>query len=340
VRVCFLVLVHNNVQHFERLISALSAPETGIFLHIDKKADARPFEEIAARYGCTIAENRVQINWGGWTMVQATLNLMKCALNSGQEYDYFCLISGGDYPLRPVSGLLEFFSVDPRIDYIRSVPMTDADKSKPISRITKFRFEVPNPVRRSHIHQRVKRKLNLWIEALPIARDYEKALKVHPCAGSQWWALTHSTVRSIMNFVDDHPSFTGFFRNTFVPDESFFQTVLERVDLGTPRRLHLTYTDWSRPTPPYPAIIDASHLEMLVENGSVVTDASGSRAVLFARKFPNDSAALVKQVQRTLWTCPIPAISTEAKGNDGSDLAGKEFGAMDFGGQDQMLGGR
>jgi hypothetical protein len=308
VRICFLILAHNNVQHFERLLSALTAEDSGIFVHIDKRADSRPFAEIVLRYGGAFAENRVQINWGGWSMVQATLNLMQCAAKSGQKFDYFCLISGSDFPLRPLPTLLSFFATDPRVDYINSVPMPSAEANKPISRVSKFHFEVASSRGRFQIHQRAKAKFNSLIQASPICRDYEKALQVRPHAGSQWWALTETSVRYILNFAEKDPAFVRFFRNTYIPDEAFFQTVLATASRSSTRKRNLTYTDWSRPNPPYPAILDLDHIEFLIQSRSIFEDSYGRGPVFFARKFPNDSKELVDRVKNTLWNDPIPPI--------------------------------
>jgi hypothetical protein len=47
--------------------------------------------------------------------------------------------------------------------------------------------------------------------------------------GSQWWCLRRSTVSAILAFVRKRPDVLNYFRSVWIPDESFFQTVIRSV---------------------------------------------------------------------------------------------------------------
>jgi hypothetical protein len=42
-KIAYLILAHNNPGHLSRLTRALTAQNNAVFIHIDKKADIRPF---------------------------------------------------------------------------------------------------------------------------------------------------------------------------------------------------------------------------------------------------------------------------------------------------------
>jgi hypothetical protein len=61
---------------------------------------------------------------------------------------------------------------------------------------------------------------------------------------------------------------------------------------------NLTFDDWNRPAPPYPAIIDEQHIRHFLAAPAVMADdAFGKGELLFARKFLDDSERLVAQLQ-------------------------------------------
>jgi hypothetical protein len=145
-RICYLMLVHDNVPQAVRLIRALdeSSPSHTFVIMVDSKAQG-VFEELktfAASYNAqaqtqaqkgsdyavgkegkendnsdadasdggggaavkvhVVAEGRQSINWGGYTMVNATMAGMAYAVDedNGLQFDYLSLISGTTYPIQ------------------------------------------------------------------------------------------------------------------------------------------------------------------------------------------------------------------------------------------------
>jgi hypothetical protein len=88
-KIAYLLLAHHHPLHLTRLISALETEHADIFLHIDKKSQDMICPPL--KNNITLIKNTVKVNWGGFSVVQATLNLMKEASASG-EYDYFILL--------------------------------------------------------------------------------------------------------------------------------------------------------------------------------------------------------------------------------------------------------
>jgi hypothetical protein len=98
---------------------------------------------------------------------------------------------------------------------------------------------------------------------------------MQPYGGSQWWALSMDCVQHIWERVQREPHLVSFFRQVFIPDEHFFQTLVSNSEFA-PRvsGYDLTFADWSQPAPPYPATLGAAYLESLCNSDK-----------LFARKF-------------------------------------------------------
>ena len=45
-------------------------------------------------------------------MIKATLNLINRAIDSGEKFDRFCLLSGSDFPIKPLSKIKSAFDTD------------------------------------------------------------------------------------------------------------------------------------------------------------------------------------------------------------------------------------
>lgn len=98
----FLIIAHNNFAVLQRLVSALDARNTAIFIHIDAKAGELP--EIKAEKSplCFVCP-RVDVRWGDVSQIRCELNLWEFALNyakqRGLNFDYLHMISGVHIPL-------------------------------------------------------------------------------------------------------------------------------------------------------------------------------------------------------------------------------------------------
>ena len=84
-----------------------------VYIHIDKKAsyDETIIEQIKD-LGCIIIQE-YSINWGAFNHLKAIISLLRIA--SEKEYSYYHIISGEDYPVKPFSFFLDFFSNNDRI---------------------------------------------------------------------------------------------------------------------------------------------------------------------------------------------------------------------------------
>ena len=107
--------------------------------------------------------------------------------------------------------------------------------------------------------------------------------------GSQWWCLRRRTVEAILDFARRRRDVTRFFRTTWIPDETFFQTLVRHLvpetQIRTRTRLtFLMFTDYGMPVTFY-----NDHYDLLL-----------SQDALFARKISPEATEL-KQRLGTLY---------------------------------------
>ena len=109
----YLILAHKNPEQITALISLLNDGNSYFFIHLDKKINIKSFEQIGQMEHCYFVENRERSRWGGFSLVQATLNGLQEISTYMKIYNsslnYHCiLLSGQDLPIRTNSEIHNF----------------------------------------------------------------------------------------------------------------------------------------------------------------------------------------------------------------------------------------
>ena len=281
-RIAYLILAHNNPNHLQLLIKSLSSDKSSFFIHIDRKSSQDEFSKLNGE-NIHVCQENIPVYWGGFSIVDATLILLRQALSEKRRFDYFVLLSGTDYPIQPVSYIEKLFE--------NRMPCEAA--SKPISRLTTYR-----PFAAYSLLNRIIQKLQVIIG---FKRDYKTYLEnLVPYGGSEWWALSYEACEYILSFVDNKPRVVDFFKNTVCPDESFFQTILGNSPYKEHTVRNLTFSDWSAGRA-NPAYLTEKHLDFLTATASVtVDDVYGAGEILFARKFSDETEEITLRLNQLI----------------------------------------
>jgi len=288
--IAYLIVAHTQPKLVGDLLEALRSPVSAAFVHIDRKSNIARFEHLAGPDTVLIRE-REKVYWGGWSQVQATLNLLRSSLSDPRPFTHFALLSGMDYPLVRSEELLSYLSqVD--MEFINCLPMPSKEANKPIRRLLVRHIE--GGARQSGLRAKLVKLANLFLAALP-SRNLARALGgVQPFCGSNWWILSRDMALAAIAETDRARRLRDFFRTTHCPDESYFQTIvrsslpIEKIGRA------FTYTDWSVPNPP--AIIDDRHVDLITAPGFRLDDFYGAGPCLFVRKVPVDRPDLLRRL--------------------------------------------
>jgi len=224
-KVSFIVLAYKKPEYLRVLIETLLASGSDVYIHYDASSPYDLQDESSqwglGKYdGCLYHAPRVKVVWGEWSIVQATLNCLNMAREQGYNSDYFMLISGACMPVKPIYELEQFLSENSGVDYIEAV--NAVDNLWITDGIQQERWE--------HYH---------YINWRPHPKLFSRSLKLQhklkikrklpistPYIGSQWWCLRQSTIEKVLSLIVKKPKIARFYRRTWVPDESFFQTLV------------------------------------------------------------------------------------------------------------------
>lgn len=99
----YLILAHKNWSQLRKLVELLDDEGNDIYIHIDKKSqiseDTLEMIMMAAVKSKVSFVDRMEVQWGAYSVVEAELKLLRAAV--AENYQYFHMISGMDLPLKP-----------------------------------------------------------------------------------------------------------------------------------------------------------------------------------------------------------------------------------------------
>lgn len=301
-KLAYLVVTHAMPDHLGRQIAALRDDRTRFFVHVDAKVAIEPFVAHGAGANVEFLEDRLPVFWGQWQMVEATLRLMRRALERTPDADYLILLSGSCYPIRSRAYIRHVLAEHLGDELINAVPMPNEAVGKSLARLQRF-----HPRSDLSMAENVRRYLSgfsLRGRSGPIlsrrwllGRDWRRGLQgLTPFGGSSWWALTGAACREILAFVDGAPQVVRFFENTKFPDEGLFHTILGNSPFGARFRRSMLYSDWSRGGP-HPGLITDEHIERFAAPGPMVAGGVyGDGEYCFARKVPDDGGRVAGRI--------------------------------------------
>jgi len=262
-RLAFLILAHKNPEQLHQLLSRLAHPLVDCYVHLDAKADLQDYWPCTQLSQVYFIPSRVKVNWAGFSLVRATLNLLEVALNSRRRYVNISLLSGLDYPLRPMQEIFDFFTVHHGKEFMDIMPEQEVQAT--ISKLDQYHFE--------DFHFKGKYFMTRWVNRLMPVRKLPLGYKHF--GGSQWWSLSEECARYCLNFINSHPALLSYYKYTWGADEFIFHTIIMNHPEWRQKVTHdnLRYIDWSEKKPS-PKTFTHADLPNLLGSGK-----------LFARKF-------------------------------------------------------
>jgi hypothetical protein len=271
-----------------RLIGHLHSLGADVYLHVDEKSAIEEFIDALGEDAerVIIVRDRLNIRWGGFLMVQATLDLLR-RMRATKLYDRYTLLSGDSYPIKPTAEILQELEGDE--DFISSLPVMPGEH-----KYQRLQFvHMPDSdigSLRANAKARYFTAIDLdAVEVIPkLIRERGRFLERFPYfTGSQWWSLRKSSLDRVMDFLESEPDYLLNFRYSAVPDEAFFHTAYRHLGLqATKTRRTVVYVDWS--SHPQPRLFkEAYEMERLFTSEK-----------LFARKFCDDAIGLLDIIDR------------------------------------------
>jgi hypothetical protein len=278
--VAYCILCHRMTNPLRYTVNYLSKFSCNkIFIHVDLKCNIKPFIEEFVEDNVFFVSDRVNVAWGSVTQVDATLSLLRAAVK--EKFDYVFLISGDDIPAVTNSDIVEFLT---RFKGYEFIAYQD-DRFSYVDPRERVKYCYPEyffKKERSAL-EKVKVRVHRAGCRLGLSKNkmYEDLPKLYK--GTQWFTITDSCARFILDYVRDKPAYRHAFKNSLCSDEIFFHSIIAQSEFknavyhdGRLYSDNLRYIDW-KSGPDYPRTLDETDFDRIIRSG-----------MLFARKLKPD----------------------------------------------------
>jgi hypothetical protein len=228
VTVVYVVISHRNPEQVVRLVRVLrEGPSARVLVRHDPRGERLQREEIEAAGGEPV-EDRLKSEWGGWSHLRLIVSCLREAV-ARHDPDWVLVLSGQDYPLRPLADIeadLDASPADARLGAVRQVetqrPAAGDDefylrcRYRHYARPRVFPSSLPRPIRPLVYARELPPLLGVRrIDPAPLAYF----------ASADWLTLGRAGIGAVLT-ASENRRLTRHFRRVAVPSESFFASVL------------------------------------------------------------------------------------------------------------------
>jgi hypothetical protein len=281
-KIAYILLCHKDPDAIIKQANRLTATGDHICIHFDARAIPAHFRRLQEALGSNpdvaFAEKRVKCGWGEWSLVEATLNAVQTAVKQFSRASHFYMLSG-DCMVIKSSEYIHSFLDENDVDFIESFDFFESNWIKTGMKderlIYRHWFNERTQKRRFYAAYNLQKSLGL-------KRDVPADLQI--MIGSQWWCLRRQTVEALLDFAKSRRDVMRFFRTTWIPDETFFQTLVRHLvpdnEIRSRTLTFLMFTDYGMPLTFY-----NDHYDLLI-----------SQDYLFARKISPEATELKERL--------------------------------------------
>ena len=291
--ISFLLQTHRDSSHLRRLCAVLSQfSHARIFLHHDYSQSDLP-DDFLKEYDITqVVPHRVT-EWGRTSLMLAELDVLRLAFENMPEAEWFILVSGSCYPIKPVSYIEDFLRQESGDGFLDTIILDRRAKEGLHSWWNRKVF-----TKKIGSHPFISRYGKFYWRDLRIPRIPNPfRSKWQFCFGSQWFMLRRPAVEWLLA-QDPHSHELVHYINqleisensSFAPDECLLQTLFH-----TNKNLRFStdnhrYIDWENAKNWHPNTLTLRHYNAIRQSSA-----------LFARKFdPQESAGLLDRIDHDI----------------------------------------
>ncbi|MEM7683712.1 MAG: DUF5928 domain-containing protein [Pseudomonadota bacterium] len=260
-KIAFLLMAHKDPRWVIEQAQTLTEHGDCVAIHYDARAKDAEFAQIrsALKSNSNVAfARRAKCGWGEYSLVQATLNLIRAARTKFNEITHYFLMSGDCFPTKSRSYFDRY--LDDAHDVIESHDFFESDWIRTGLREDRLIF-------RHWFNERKYKRL--FYASLELQRHlrWRKRLPdgIQIRIGSQWWVLRAHTIEAVLELLKSRKDLKPFFKTTWIPDEIFFQTLVSHVTPSDQIRreppTHLLFSDYG-----LPVVFHSDHEDLLRAN--------------------------------------------------------------------------
>jgi hypothetical protein len=257
VKIGFVVMTHSKPHQLERLSARLNAMFDHPPIVCHHNFSLCPMQTGRFSKNVSFVRPHVRTAWGAFSCVEAFMRAIEQLYAAPDNPDWFVLLSGFDYPIKPAAQIIRDLSAgdyDAHIEHepVRPGELKTAWQKESFGRYCCLGFRVPLTQKRI----RVKHPLltRWWV---PFSN------RLHCYAGSDWICANRRAARSLVEMHKTELKLARHYRRLSIPTESYYHTILANTPGLKLNNNNWRYIDWSLGGP-HPKTLNSEDLPKLL----------------------------------------------------------------------------
>jgi len=273
VRIGYLVVSHRHPGQVLRLVRVLKeGPASEVVVRHDQRRSELAPEGVEAAGG-RLLDDGLELEWGGWGQAEVLLNGIRQL-----DTDWVLVLSGQDYPLRPLSEIEAYFEGtehDALLGDAWELDLADDPGPPRDEFFTRYAY-------RHYARPPGLTKLPRRLRPLIYTREMPPRLGIRRLSSpfrsvfvsADWLTLSRGAITAIDRYVREGSRAMRYFHRVAVPSESLFATALMSDGQLSVGLDHRRFIRFPRPGAPHPDTLTSVDLPELQRSNA-----------FFARKF-------------------------------------------------------
>jgi Core-2/I-Branching enzyme len=285
----FVLLTHNKPKQIIRLVNTLNRmfDSPPIACHHDFTKCNLPSEAFTKNI--LFVHPHFPTGWGRFSVIDGMFRALQLLYESKNSPDWFILLSGADYPIKPAKRILQDLTTseyDAHIHHEKIIYNNYRTDWQELchKRYCSVRFSVPFEIRNLNVDPRLPQltKHVITLRHPILTRPFLPFSKNFSCfAGEFWFTANCKAAKYLIEYHRTRPALASHYRrlekyNIICPEESYYQTILCNSPTLKISQNNWRYVDWSKGWPPK---------TLLLEDLAQLQECSAH----FARKFDIDT---------------------------------------------------
>jgi hypothetical protein len=260
-RIACIIMAHKEPHQIERFINKFRQLPFEFYIHLDKKIKKESFEYLAQAPNVHFIRNRVRIRWASSSFIDGLLNSFREVRETGKTYDFISVMSGQDYPIKPITNLYNSLEKNSGRNFICFEEGGDW-WHEAMHRIHKYHF--------TNFGFKGRYRIQFFLNALLPQRKFPLPYKLYGGPRAMCMTLTMDCAAYILKFIESNKKLRRFIRFTWGPDEFLIPTLIMNSEFKqTVINDNFYYIDWSRGGP-NPKTLTSEDYNMLVTSDKML----------------------------------------------------------------------
>lgn len=228
-RIAYIITAYKDPLQLARLIDSLNN-NADFYIHIDLKSKIEPFIDLlSVKPNTYLTKTRYTVNWASFSQVRSQKELLKEVFKSKVKYGRIVCLSGMDYPIWPMSKIVNEFEMHQTTQYIMGFNLSKSNNRNQKDKVAIFHYFRDTNLKSRTVLQLIRGLSRIIMRILPIRRHTNVKIsgeRKDIYMGSDYWALTYDCAKYVFEVMCNEKELMDYFKHSFAPSEMVIQTIV------------------------------------------------------------------------------------------------------------------